>query len=1023
MSKKWAILIVMLIGVLAICVGCSHEHEHTFSDTWSKSETYHWHECTECHEMIDRNGHDFSDEWKSDAENHWHECSVCGARDYNEERFEKFKELKDKEEDDLTSEEKSLIEEFKVLEHEFSDEWKSDAENHWHECSVCGAKKVQKHSIDNDTNKCTDCEYEHKKHVLKECEEKEATCQSEGNIHYLLCKVCNRCFEYFANYENYDEQGVDINQKEIEKSDTVIKKTFHKLEREASTSATDKDHGEKEHYKCTTTGCGKMFSDRNGENEITKDDIIIHNLNKHDAKLATETEHGNVEYYECTITGCGKLFLDPNGDNPTTKDDITVHNLKKHDETPATETEHGKKEHYQCTCTSCKKLFLDSNGKNQITEANIIIHELIKHDAKPATEKEHGNVEYYECVFVSKDSNGHEQHCGKLFLDPDGSDPTNINNVTLHYLNDEYKLSDTAHRYTCHIDIFVDYEVEYDIAKDEIGEKMYEDSMPVYKKDDDGKKIYVYKYKNIKEEIKKDNSGNPILKKDNSGNPIYDENGNPKYEMVPVYKKDKNGNKIPLYRECGELVREDHKLSEFIEVLPSCDKKGVKKLTCDTCGYSKTEYLDITGHSFNEEGICIECEKDTSVFAGFWESSNVTLEITKGAKNTINVKITALKGSISGNIIKEFQKDNDDKKEFYELNAVFSWTQENKAFEYLSDIIESVGLQCAIKMCLGNRIDFSIIKLQDDVLSSKEEIELNKVEFLGSYPQTMVKDKEEIQKLSELAGTLPNASDNSEWKDYGYYSNGKKTNYMWYKDISYNGEKYRGVYFTEFRPSSTSVSGNEFNSYQDDNGYAINTLYWFKFEPIKWKVLESEDGATFLMASVILDAQEYDVDRNSENIDGKYLYSNNYKESHIRNWLNNEFFTAAFDEESKERILVTEVDNDISSTGYEKNKYICENTFDRVFLLSRNEIMNVQCGFVSNDDADPMRMMKISDYARCQGAFVSLGTNKSGRWWLRSPSANIDNYACQIGPDGSAFGSSYVNRPCYGVVPAIRVAY
>ena len=44
---------------------------------------------------------------------------------------------------------------------------------------------------------------------------------------------------------------------------------------------------------------------------------------------------------------------------------------------------------------------------------------------------------------------------------------------------------------------------------------------------------------------------------------------------------------------------------------------------------------------------------------------------------------------------------------------------------------------------------------------------------------------------------------------------------------------------------------------QDDSGYYTNTVYWFKFEPIKWKVLSESDGDAFLCADMIPDSQDF----------------------------------------------------------------------------------------------------------------------------------------------------------------------
>lgn len=62
--------------------------------------------------------------------------------------------------------------------------------------------------------------------------------------------------------------------------------------------------------------------------------------------------------------------------------------------------------------------------------------------------------------------------------------------------------------------------------------------------------------------------------------------------------------------------------------------------------------------------------------------------------------------------------------------------------------------------------------------------------------------------------------------------------------------------------------------------------------------------------------------------------------SHIRSWLNSTFFETAFNSSKKEKIETTIVDNSASSTLDDSNKYACDNTSDKMFLLSYKEAKN-----------------------------------------------------------------------------------
>ena len=146
---------------------------------------------------------------------------------------------------------------------------------------------------------------------------------------------------------------------------------------------------------------------------------------------------------------------------------------------------------------------------------------------------------------------------------------------------------------------------------------------------------------------------------------------------------------------------------------------------------------------------------------------------------------------------------------------------------------------------------------------------------------------------------------------------------------------------------------------------------------------------------------------------------NSYKDSDVRAWLNAEFYNTAFTDLQREIILTTTVDNSVSSTGTATNPYACEDTDDKIFLLSHKEVTNTDYGFVSRDSAsDSAREMNPSDYSRATGAYVSdAGT---GYWWLRSP-----NYSDKTGAryvyGGAADYSYYVSFVNCGVVPALRI--
>lgn len=103
----------------------------------------------------------------------------------------------------------------------------------------------------------------------------------------------------------------------------------------------------------------------------------------------------------------------------------------------------------------------------------------------------------------------------------------------------------------------------------------------------------------------------------------------------------------------------------------------------------------------------------------------------------------------------------------------------------------------------------------------------------GAYPQTKVTDPEVLTALNEDAVKLPGpdytepAEGIPAWVPFEEGAD----NSMWYMDTDFNGELYRGVYFTVYRGAQAA------------NGYAENAVHWFKWEPVLWKAIKTADGS------------------------------------------------------------------------------------------------------------------------------------------------------------------------------------
>lgn len=308
----------------------------------------------------------------------------------------------------------------------------------------------------------------------------------------------------------------------------------------------------------------------------------------------------------------------------------------------------------------------------------------------------------------------------------------------------------------------------------------------------------------------------------------------------------------------------------------------------------------------------------------------------------------------------------------------------------------------------------------------------------GSYPQTKVTDETILTALNEAVPEWDS------WTSYGYYTGTGSTgtmvqgDWMRYTDVMYGGNKYRGVKFTQYRPDWTYVTSSSSNSYQDDNGYSTNTVYWFKFEPIDWRILDPATG--LVMCETIIDSQPYSntiyyvssaISRYAYFNDASYNanYASDYETSSIRYWLNNDFYNTAFTESEKEEISETTLNNDgyytsVGTTGYEALD--SNSTNDKIFLLSYNEVRNSDYGFSSDySDYDKARQAQGSDYAKSQGLYVesnyNSNYNRKSSWLLRSPGHNSD-FCCYVYYYGSSSNILCVFSTILGVRPALRIS-
>ena len=271
--------------------------------------------------------------------------------------------------------------------------------------------------------------------------------------------------------------------------------------------------------------------------------------------------------------------------------------------------------------------------------------------------------------------------------------------------------------------------------------------------------------------------------------------------------------------------------------------------------------------------------------------------------------------------------------------------------------------------------------------------------YFGNYPQSEITSKD-----GSIYNTLKNAT--------GWDEN---------NDITIGGTKYRRLKGED----ATYYSSNEEGQYNWNGSYKI--YHYFKYEPIKWRVLNRNGNDAFLLADVALDDQKYNTNFGD-------VTDVTWETSSMRSWLNGygasvnqpkidyrrkNFINSAFTSTQRSAIKTTSVVNN-NNTNYGAG---CGNTSDKVFLLSISEVCNTDIAagygfakeYYSDDEA---RRSRCSTYAHAMGVGRFMDEyNGNGWWWLRSQSYENDS----VPDDGSIFENMDVDDDFCGVRPALHL--
>ncbi len=293
----------------------------------------------------------------------------------------------------------------------------------------------------------------------------------------------------------------------------------------------------------------------------------------------------------------------------------------------------------------------------------------------------------------------------------------------------------------------------------------------------------------------------------------------------------------------------------------------------------------------------------------------------------------------------------------------------------------------------------------DPSLAAKRRVTWYCVEF-GSYPQAeVIPSIDEYEKGNKAIMTQKDVI-----IDRSLY-NTLKSSAQWDADgeLTINGDKYRRIQRSDATYSDSGLNGRY-------DWRSARTYHYFKYQPVKWRVLRLDGSNTALLLSdLVLDTQRFHTENNVVS----------WSESSMRSWLNGIskgvykqkcFFDSAFSAGEKTAIADTELKYPGNTAGTDG----AEATKDKIFFLSDAEVCGEEAyayGFTQDMTVyDEARRCRSSAYAKAMG-LASNGTGTIGTtqnrdealigncgWWLRStmdgrPSGK---YFRVVDDDGSA---------------------
>ena len=299
--------------------------------------------------------------------------------------------------------------------------------------------------------------------------------------------------------------------------------------------------------------------------------------------------------------------------------------------------------------------------------------------------------------------------------------------------------------------------------------------------------------------------------------------------------------------------------------------------------------------------------------------------------------------------------------------------------------------------------------------------------WFGSYPQSEVVCENDSDSIANLEVMNRNFGVDYIKVSESTWSSIVNASYDSDGDANVGNVRYRRVKKSDAVYEESAFSGCY--NWKDSDSY-----HYFRYDPIKWRVLNVNGTDAFLLADKGLDAQAYN----------KSYVDVTWGKSTMRSWLNGydssvnisdidysqkSFIKSAFTSSEYNAIKNTDVIN--SKNMYSGTKG-GNDTKDKIFLLSESEVYGTvdaeQYGFVKNRNTyDEGRRSKTSTYAKAMGVCSNtdnIGGESAGdcKWWLRSPGGVDNQYAVTVHYNGFIIiGGSNVDGGSNAVRPALHL--